>query len=108
MACTEKSLEERVNICVCVTDSDCGTPETNTTLGINYIPVKILKKRIASVGTSRNWERKAESFSESIGEWWSGIQDQCYTQELFKASSNPILADTNVQDRQAGGSAKSG
>ena len=28
---------------MCITDSLCSTPETNTTLQINYTPIKILK-----------------------------------------------------------------
>ena len=32
-----------MDVCICATDSHCCTPETNTTLWINYTPVKSLK-----------------------------------------------------------------
>ena len=36
-----KESKKRLDACICITDSLCCTPETNTTLSINYIPVKI-------------------------------------------------------------------
>ena len=38
-----KATKKRVAICICITDSLCCTPETNTTLQINYTPKKFLK-----------------------------------------------------------------
>ena len=35
-----KESKKRVDICICITDSLCCTPETNTTLKINYTPIK--------------------------------------------------------------------
>ena len=32
-----KELEKRTDICICITESLCCTPETNTTLLINYV-----------------------------------------------------------------------
>ena len=34
------------HVCICITDSFCPTPETNTTLWINYTPIKI---RVCSI-----------------------------------------------------------
>ena len=34
----------RVNICTCITDSLCCTPETNNILLINYTPINFFKK----------------------------------------------------------------
>ena len=40
---TETSREGECECeCVCVTDSLCYTPETNTTLKINYTAIKII------------------------------------------------------------------
>ena len=36
---------KRVDICICITDSLCCISETNTTLSINYTPIKINLKR---------------------------------------------------------------
>ena len=33
---------KRVDICICITDSLCRTPETNTTWSINYVSIKTL------------------------------------------------------------------
>lgn len=54
-------------MCVCVTDSDCGTPETNTTLGTNYIPVKILKKELPQQEPAETEKERLDPF-QSIGE----------------------------------------
>ena len=32
------------DICTCITESCCDTPETNTVLEINYIPIKFENK----------------------------------------------------------------
>ena len=42
-----KEFEKRRDTCICVTKSLCCTPETNTTLLINYAPIenKILKNK---------------------------------------------------------------
>ena len=40
---TEKEAYTRVGVCMCVTDSFCCTPETNTALSINYTAVKVKK-----------------------------------------------------------------
>ena len=34
-----------MDIFTCMTDSICYTPETNTTLKVNYTPIKFKKKR---------------------------------------------------------------
>ena len=34
-----------IDICVCITDSHCCTPGTNTTLQVNYISIKFKKKK---------------------------------------------------------------
>ena len=34
---------KRVDICICITDTLCCTPETNTTFKISYTAIKILK-----------------------------------------------------------------
>ena len=34
-----KELGKRIDTCICMTESLCYTPETNTTLLINYTPV---------------------------------------------------------------------
>ena len=44
MTCTEIESKKEW-ICICVTDSLCCTAETNTTLYINYTPIKIKKKK---------------------------------------------------------------
>ena len=36
----KESLKKRVDICVCVTDPLCSTPEINKTLQINYTATK--------------------------------------------------------------------
>ena len=36
-----KEIQKRVDICIYITDSLCCTVETNTTLSINYTPIKI-------------------------------------------------------------------
>ena len=41
----EKESKERRGICLCITDSLCCIPEANTILYINYIPIKIKKKK---------------------------------------------------------------
>ena len=33
-----------MDICICITDPLCCTPETNTTFYVNYMPIKFLKK----------------------------------------------------------------
>ena len=35
-----REIQERGDICICVTDSLCGTAETNTILESNYTPIK--------------------------------------------------------------------
>ena len=43
-----KRIWKRIHICICITESLCCTPETNTTLLINYTPIenkKLKKKR---------------------------------------------------------------
>ena len=35
-----------MDICICVTDSPCCMPETNTTLWVNYTSIKIFKKEV--------------------------------------------------------------
>ena len=45
-----KRIWKRVDICVCITDSLCFTPETNTTLQIDYNPIK--KKTKSTFWTS--------------------------------------------------------
>ena len=34
-----------MDMCMCMTDSLCCTPETNTTLLVNYTPIKLKKKK---------------------------------------------------------------
>ena len=34
-----KRIGERIDTCICITESLCCTPETNTTLLINYTPI---------------------------------------------------------------------
>ena len=34
-----------MNVCICITESFCCTPETNTTLEINYTPTTFKKKK---------------------------------------------------------------
>lgn len=34
-----------MDICICTTDSLCCTPETNTALKINFMPIKLKKKK---------------------------------------------------------------
>ena len=39
-----------MNICICMTESHCCTPETNITIQINYTPIKIsLQKEITEI-----------------------------------------------------------
>ena len=45
MAYTGKESKKRVDICICITDSLCLTAETNTTLQLNYTPIKSFKKQ---------------------------------------------------------------
>ena len=40
MAYMGKELLKKVDICICITDSLCCTPETNRILQINYTPIK--------------------------------------------------------------------
>ena len=40
-----KKSVKRMNMCICITDSLCYIPETNTTLYINYIPKFFLIKK---------------------------------------------------------------
>ena len=65
------------------------------------------KKRIAKVGTRRNWERKAGSYSEYRRMMVRNSSSVLYS-EVIQNKLKSVLADTKVQDRQAGGSAKSG
>ena len=44
-ACTRKESKKRVDICICITDSLCYTAETNTTLQLDYTPIKSFKKK---------------------------------------------------------------
>ena len=39
----ESKLKKRVGICICIADRLFCTPETNTTLQINYSPIKLKK-----------------------------------------------------------------
>ena len=41
-----------MDICICITDSFCCTPETNTTLSVNYTPIKFNLKKTQWVITS--------------------------------------------------------
>ena len=45
MAYTGKESKKRVDICICITDSLCYTAETNTTLQLDYTPIKSFKKK---------------------------------------------------------------
>ena len=36
----EKEFEKKIDTCICITESLCCRPETNTTLLINYAPKK--------------------------------------------------------------------
>ena len=40
-----KRIWKRVDICICIADSLCRTPQANTTWSINYIPIKKKKKK---------------------------------------------------------------
>lgn len=40
-------------MCICITDSLHGMPETNPTLEINYNPIKILKKVSVALQSTR-------------------------------------------------------
>ena len=44
MAYLGKESKKSLDICICITDSLCCTPETNTTLSINHTPIKNFKK----------------------------------------------------------------
>ena len=37
----KESKKKRMDVCICITDSLCCTPETKTTLLIEYTPIKI-------------------------------------------------------------------
>ena len=39
----QSKKKKRMDICICIADSLCCIPETNTALEVNYTPIKILK-----------------------------------------------------------------
>ena len=47
MVCMGKDYK-RLDICICIADSLCCTPETNTTLKINCSPIKNFLKKVPS------------------------------------------------------------
>ena len=51
-------ISEKVNICVYITESLWCIPETNAYLKINYISIKIKKKRRGKIGNG--WTQGSE------------------------------------------------
>ena len=48
-----------MHVCVCVTGSLCCTAEIITTLSINYVSIKLLKKKTVLLPPSAFWQRGA-------------------------------------------------
>ena len=63
-----KRMQNRVGVCVCITDLLCCAPETNTTLQINYIPIKIVKALICSFlcKLSTSFDHLVHPFKEPV------------------------------------------
>ena len=58
-----------MGIYVCITDSVCCTPETNATLQINYISIKIFKKvkeRPVSMSAAFSTSVKLSGFRDGV------------------------------------------
>ena len=51
-------MEKRMDMCMCMTDSLCCTPETNTTLLVNYTPIKLKKKKANPEANHKGKKRK--------------------------------------------------
>ena len=51
-----KEFEKRIHTCICITELLCCTPETNTTLLINY--TRILNEKFKNKNKNRNKNKK--------------------------------------------------
>ena len=59
-------------MCICITDSLCCTPETNTTLQINYTPIKFFFKKVNESEHSLQ-PSPLLSHLEKVMDEWSGL-----------------------------------
>ena len=57
----EFEMTELLSTCMCITDSLCCTPETNTTLWINYMLIKLFK-----INKNLNIKKKKNSCNSDI------------------------------------------
>lgn len=69
---------KRMNICTCVTESFCCTPETNTTIFVNYTPIKKKHQK-----KKNNFRCSATFTSTSL---WFCSQDPRYQGVWFQHS----------------------
>ena len=65
-----KESKKRVGICICINDSLCCTPETNTILYINYMPIKIIFFNVY-----KSWNKESEEFLGAI--YVKGAESWC-------------------------------
>ena len=62
----KKNLKKGAGICLCITGSLCCIPEINTTLYINYIPIKISKKDKEGKSTEPNGQGERKELQDIL------------------------------------------
>ena len=70
ITCNRKE-SEKIDMCVCITESLCCIPETNTTLWINYTLIKDHNNKVCfKVDGKGCWERQGELWEAvSVSRW---------------------------------------
>ena len=69
-----KRIWKGADTCVCITDSLCCTPETNTTLSINYAPVKKTKTQSYQLVCHNASMQVTSVTSDSVTPWTVACQ----------------------------------